>query len=160
MEYVPFCNKYLPGFPICHIGRDLYYAREFLKVPDVSFNILQKVLVGPAGQSFLRDVRAAGRDVFVWTVNKPNGMRWSIRNEVDGVLTDDPAAFIKFCEDYDGQCTKEDEPSFEAYLIFIGVNIWTILTCFRMLFRWLFGRQFSSTWPVSEKNARRSGGFA
>jgi phosphatidylglycerol phospholipase C len=160
MEYVPFRDKYLPGFPISHIGRDLYYAREFLKVPDVSFNILQRVIVGPVGQNFLRDVRAAGRDVFVWTVNKPNGMRWSIRNEVDGVLTDDPAAFIKFCEEYDGQCTKEDEPSFEAYLIIIGVNIWTTLTCLKMYFRWVFGLQFSLTWLVSGKNVRRSGGFA
>jgi hypothetical protein len=48
-KFLPLCPKYLPGFPISHIGFSTLYARQFLKVPNVSFNLLQKALFGPLG---------------------------------------------------------------------------------------------------------------
>jgi len=103
VEYVPLCEKYLPGFPITHIGSDISYARQFLMVPNVSFAILQKVLIGPSGDRFLHNVRAAGRDMFVWTINEPSMMRWSINKRVNGVITDDPVEFFRVCEEYDSR---------------------------------------------------------
>ena len=46
-KFVPLCQRYSPGFPVSHIGFSTYYAQQFLKVPGVSFNILQRVLFGP-----------------------------------------------------------------------------------------------------------------
>jgi phosphatidylglycerol phospholipase C len=77
------------------------YARQFLKIPNVSFNMFQKVLVGPLGAKLLRDARADDRAVFVWTVNEEEWMEWSIRKAVDGVITDDPALFLDVCKRYE-----------------------------------------------------------
>jgi len=139
MEYLLLCDKYLPGFPIAYIGFDIFYAHRFLQVPNVSFNILQKVLIGPAGDRFLRDARAADRAVFVWTVNEPRMMRWSIRKEVDGVITDDPAKFIKVRDEYDGQYTEDDQLTFKSI---VGINI--LAACFGMFFRWKWGFRIGS----------------
>jgi glycerophosphoryl diester phosphodiesterase len=104
-KFLPLCTKHMPGFPISHIGFSTYYARQFLEVPGVSFNMLQKVLFGPIGARFIRDVKKANRPLFVWTVNEANLMKWSIQKEVDGVITDDPKLFNQVCREYD-----DDEP--------------------------------------------------
>ena len=123
---LPLCEKHLPGFPVTHIGFSTCYARQFLQVPNVSFNMLEKVLVGPIGTRFIRDVRRARRPLFVWTVNENNMMKWSIQKEVDGVITDDPKKFHDLCDQW-----TADEPlakvtwakwlyTFWLYVIFAG----------------------------------------
>lgn len=67
-------------------------------------------LMGVGGRRFLRDARANHRVVYVWTVNAPNLMRWSIRHGVDGVITDDPALFRQISEEYDHGNTAGLEP--------------------------------------------------
>ena len=59
------------------------------------------MLFGPIGKSFIKDVRKAGRQLFVWTVNDDNLMKWSIQRRVDGVITDDPKRFKEICDNYD-----------------------------------------------------------
>ncbi|ESZ96859.1 hypothetical protein SBOR_2780 [Sclerotinia borealis F-4128] len=100
-KYIPLCAIYLPDFPITHIGFSIGYARQFLSVPNINFNILRQILVGPGGSKFLADTRDAKRSMFVWTVNEEQWMRWSIENEVDGVVTDDPKKYLEVCEEYD-----------------------------------------------------------
>jgi hypothetical protein len=102
VKFLPLCQTYLPSFPISHIGFSTCYARQFLKVENCSFNMLQKVLLGPIGANFIKDVRKAGRQLFVWTVNDENLMKWSIQRYVDGVITDDPKKFKEVCDNYDG----------------------------------------------------------
>ncbi|RVX68045.1 hypothetical protein B0A52_08456 [Exophiala mesophila] len=102
-KYLPLCTKYAPGYPISHIGFSTLYARQFLKVPNVSFNMLQKVMFGPLGARFLRDVQRAHRPLYLWTVNDVNLMKWSIQKHVDGVITDDPKTFKKICEEWDDE---------------------------------------------------------
>jgi len=103
MEYVPLCQKYLPDYTIAHIGYSLSTARKFLKIPGVSFNMLQVALLGPCGSKFIRKVRAAGRSLFVWTVNTDVMMKWCIRKEVDGVISDNPKRFLEICKSYGGE---------------------------------------------------------
>lgn len=57
--------------------------------------------MGPWGGQFLRDAKAAGRPVFGWTVNEDNMMRWSIKHELDGVITDDPKRFLEVCDEWE-----------------------------------------------------------
>jgi phosphatidylglycerol phospholipase C len=90
---------------------DLGYARQFLQVPGVSFNVNQMVLMGPLGRGFLEEARAARRRVYLWTVNSPSLMRWAIRHEVDGVITDEPARFRELCEEWE----KEDRNESGAF---------------------------------------------
>lgn len=101
-DYLPLCETYLPTFPIAIITISIQYARLFLRVPSVSsININQKVLMGPGGKKLLRDAQSAGRDVFVWTVNDEDLMRWSIEKKVSGVLTDDPELFRRVCDEWE-----------------------------------------------------------
>lgn len=108
-RYLPLCATHLPAFPITLICFDISYARRFLAVPNVSFNVNQKVLMGPLGRGFLDDARAANRPVYVWTVNEPALMRWSIARAVDGVITDDPVLFRQIRAEYaaDHDCAAD-----------------------------------------------------
>jgi phosphatidylglycerol phospholipase C len=93
----------LPGYPIAHIGFFIPYARKFLNTPGVSFNMFQRILIGPLGDAFLRDVKKARKSIFVWTINDEETMKWSIYKEVDGVITDDPKKYLKIRETYQGE---------------------------------------------------------
>lgn len=54
--------------------------------------------MGPLGIGFLSEVKEAHKPIFAWTVNKPILMRWCVRNNLDGVVTDDPAKFKEVCD--------------------------------------------------------------
>jgi len=96
--YVYHCMRHLPAFPITHIGFSVHYARRFLDIPGVGFNMFQKTLACRSGARLIRDAHADSRTVFVWTVNSEHWMEWSIRAGVDGVITDDPKLFLEVCD--------------------------------------------------------------
>ncbi|KAL9042147.1 MAG: hypothetical protein Q9214_003871, partial [Letrouitia sp. 1 TL-2023] len=100
-KFFPLCAHHLPAFPIAHIGFSGSYARQFIPLPNISFNILQKTVFGPGGRRLLRDVKAAGRPIYFWTVNGESMMRWSIAKEADGVITDDPKRFLEVCDEWE-----------------------------------------------------------
>jgi phosphatidylglycerol phospholipase C len=99
-HYIDLCRKYLPGFSIAYINWSVTQASRLLRESDVGFNMLQPSLVGPSGSRFIRETRQARRNLFVWTVNKDRWMHWSIRKQVDGVITDDPKRFLDVCEQW------------------------------------------------------------
>lgn len=138
-KFLPLCHRYLPGYPISNIGFSTCYARQFLKVPNVSFNMLQKVLLGPIGARFIRDVKKAQRPLFVWTVNDSNLMKWSIQKELDGVITDDPKKFNRICDNWEGDKERIARPSFAQWLytfwLYIMIGVFT----------WPFKRRFPET---------------
>lgn len=101
-NYLNLCRTLLPSYPIALIAFSPFYASRFLSQPDVHFNIFQKALVGPAGRRFMRAVRKSGRSLFLWTVNEEEWMKWSIKKEADGVITDDPRLFLEVCEKFKG----------------------------------------------------------
>jgi len=102
-KYLSLCVEYLPTYPTAYIGFTTCYARQFLKVPNVGFNMFQKTLIGPIGARFIRDVQKAQRPLYAWTVNEPSAMRWSIMKGMDGVITDNPKLFNEICDDYDDE---------------------------------------------------------
>lgn len=132
-KYLSLCTEYLPGYPISHIGFSTCYARQFLKVPNVSFNILQKALFGPIGSRFMRDVKKAKRPLFVWTVNEVNLMKWSIQKHVDGVITDDPKTFKQICDGWDDEQEPLARVSWSQWLYTFW--IWFIVTVLSIPFR-------------------------
>ncbi|KAJ2893935.1 PLC-like phosphodiesterase [Zalerion maritima] len=97
-DYISLITKMFPGFGAALIGFSVKYARQFFEVPNLGFNMLQKILVGPIGSRFIKDVRAADRPLFLWTVNDEEWMDWSINKKVDGVITDDPKLFLEVCK--------------------------------------------------------------
>lgn len=102
-KYLSLCVDYLPNYPVAYIGFSTCYARQFLKVPNVGFNMFGKALFGPIGKRFVRDVQAAKRPLYVWTLNEANSMKWAIVKNVDGVITDDPKLFNDICGSFDAE---------------------------------------------------------
>jgi phosphatidylglycerol phospholipase C len=108
-------RKTLPDYPVAHIGYSLSYARHFLPLPNVGFNMAYHTLVRPyQGRRFMRDVHAAGRPLFAWTVNNPRWMRWFVERNlagqalVDGVVTDDPKLYLDVCRRFEEEMDAGD----------------------------------------------------
>lgn len=150
-KFLSLCTKYVPDFPVAHIGFSTTTAREYLKVPNVAFNMLLYTLLGPVGARFMRDVRKQKRPLFVWTVNEPNLMAWCIQRAVDGVVTDDPELFKQICDDWDDKKAKKTaRPTIMQWLRTIWV--WVLITFFAGAFR----RKFPETVEtfIKEHNLR------
>lgn len=78
------------------------YARHFLQLPNINISMFMMLIVGPWGRSLLREVKRkkSDRAVYIWTVNAESWMKWSIRQEFDGVITDDPKRYLEVCKNY------------------------------------------------------------
>ncbi|GAP85859.1 putative glycerophosphoryl diester phosphodiesterase protein [Rosellinia necatrix] len=96
-KYIKLSMKYLPGYPITHVGFSISYARCLTDIPNVSFSMLRYTLATPSGKRFLRDMDQLGIPVHVWTVNEESWMEWSIREKISGVITDEVALFHEVC---------------------------------------------------------------
>ena len=137
-KFIPLCAKYLPTFAITYIGFSLAYARQFLSVPNVSFNILQQTLLSPYfGPRFLRDAKAKGRPVYDWTVNEVAMMRWSISKGLDGVITDDPKKFLEVCDDWE-RGKREITIPWKSLTMIAWINFMVVV--FGSIFWWKHGR--------------------
>lgn len=112
------CRELMPSLPVAYIGFSLSCAEALLKHhPDVVqvFNMEQHVLVGSRGARFVQaaqEAQTAGshHSVLAWTVNDPEWMEWSMRRGIDGVITDDPAAYGEMQR----RRGQEKEPEAEA----------------------------------------------
>lgn len=76
------------------------------------------------------------RPVFVWTVNDEKWMKWSIRKDVDGVITDDPKKYIEVADGYDEKAPLEPV-SFMDYHNLAWLNL--LVSVFGTLFRFRVG---------------------
>ena len=148
-KYLPLCVHYLPDYAINHIGFSTSYSSQFLSVPNVSFNMLQKGLLPTfRARRFISKVHAANRSIFVWTVNEPEMMRWSIEQQCDGVITDDPKLFEDVCRDWKaGKTTVK----YTKTIWFETLWMWTTITIFGALFYWKYGPRAEITQMRPEK---------
>lgn len=64
--------------------------------------MFQTLIIGPRGNALLQEVKKKkpDRSILLWTVNEESWMKWSIRQEVDGVITDDPKKYLEVCKSY------------------------------------------------------------
>lgn len=90
---------HLPRLRRYHIGISPSLARQYFWNVCEGFSISFSMLIGPEGQQFIRDVREAGKEVCVWTVNDLNEMRTAMSWGVKAVLTDKVATFVKLREE-------------------------------------------------------------
>lgn len=66
------------------------------------------MLVGPEGQTFIKQCREAGKEVCVWTVNDPNEMRTAMTWGIKAVLTDKVAGFVSLKAEVSSICVLSD----------------------------------------------------
>ena len=110
--------------------------------------MLQAPLMGPRGTNFIREAKAAERPIFVWTVNKANMMKWNIRKEMDGVITDDPKKFLEICEEWDAEGVDTGH---------VGLRDWMTIVFFWIMAA-LFDRRFSNKHKGEiDRSLKRSG---
>ena len=136
-KYLPLCAEHLPSFSITYIGFSTSYARQFLRTPNVSFNMLQQTLSVPyLGKSFIKEAQRKGRPVYTWTVNDEDRMRWTIREGLDGVCTDDPKRFLEVCDGWE-QGHREVNISRQSWML----TAWTqfMIFVFGAIFWWKHG---------------------
>ena len=106
-KYLPLALEYMPKYPVVHIAFSLPYARHFFTVPNVGFNMLLPILIAPGGKKFLRQAREQKRQVLAWTVNDEDKMKWCIRRQLDGVITDDPKKYLEVVAKFDPDAEPE-----------------------------------------------------
>ncbi|KAI0973986.1 PLC-like phosphodiesterase [Xylaria arbuscula] len=95
--YIKLSMKYLPDYPITHVGFSIPYARCLVDIPNISFSLMQHTLASSSGGRFLREMKQSGIPVYIWTVNQESWMEWSIRKGLSGVVTDEVALFHDVC---------------------------------------------------------------
>lgn len=68
----------------------------------MGINMFTMLIIGPRGHALLQEVKKkrSDRSILLWTVNGDTWMKWSIRQEVDGVITDDPKKYLEVCKGY------------------------------------------------------------
>ncbi|KAI0202024.1 PLC-like phosphodiesterase [Astrocystis sublimbata] len=134
-KYIKLSMKYLPTYPITHVGFSTTYARCLVDIPNISFSMLRHTIASPFGLRFLRDMKKLGIPVHVWTVNEESWMEWSIRKEVSGVITDEVALFHKVCDrmgDLDGKSGKR-AAGLKSFSLFQFVRFWAEIALFQFL---------------------------
>ncbi len=99
--------------------------------------------MGPLGQKFLKDAKAADRPMYAWTVNEVEMMRWCIDKETDGVITDDPKTFLEVCHDWENG-SRGNGLSLRQWLLVYWVNF--IVVFFSFMFMWRYGFRVQKGW--------------
>lgn len=155
-KYLPLYSKYLPNYPIVHIGFNTTYARQFLAVPNVGFNMLFNNMVGPFSNAFLRRLKEAKRSIYLWTVNEEMWMEWSIEKEVDVVITDDPKKFLKVCDDYDGAESHSLDLPLRSWKFLIWLNIKCMGYGILYMYRYGFTVDYAKVKQVLESSKAKS----
>ncbi|KAL8967550.1 MAG: hypothetical protein Q9183_002866 [Haloplaca sp. 2 TL-2023] len=135
-KFFPLAAHYFPTFAISNISFSPSYSRQFLSLPNVSFNMLQQSLFGPTGARFIRDVQAAGRPIYHWTVTQDSFMRWSIKHGADGVITDNPKRFLEVCDEWEH---GKKDVHFDRKQWFFVIWLNSMIMVFRCIFFWRYG---------------------
>jgi len=83
----------VPSMKRIHIGMSPRAARKYFWNDCSGFSMYFACLVGADGQAFIADAQKAGKDIYVWTVNRKDEMIEATRWGVKAVLTDKTAVF-------------------------------------------------------------------
>ncbi|KAI9369823.1 PLC-like phosphodiesterase [Aspergillus egyptiacus] len=135
-EWVAACQKHLPGFPVALTTPFPTYATAMLQVPDLHFSLFNYTFATRRGIQFRRRAREHARKIFSWSDNHEEWMAASIRNEVDGVITDDPKRFLELCTRWqvDGMQTA-GKMTLKQMVLWVVVNfvviVWEMLSALK-----------------------------
>lgn len=121
------CLRYLPGFPIALIAFSPDYATAALPVPNLNFNLFNYSFSTRRGARFIREAKECDRLIFSWSDNHDEWMALSIRNEVDGVITDDPKRFLELCAS-DVVREKSIRFTFKQTALWVFINFLVLAT--------------------------------
>ncbi|KII94612.1 hypothetical protein PLICRDRAFT_169350 [Plicaturopsis crispa FD-325 SS-3] len=87
-RFIAYAKARLPYCRRSHIGESLDIARKYFWKDVQAFSMAFGSLTSADGEKFRRECKAEGKQLMVWTVNKPDHMMEAVRWEVDAILTD------------------------------------------------------------------------
>ncbi|KAL8292315.1 hypothetical protein RQP46_001781 [Phenoliferia psychrophenolica] len=93
-KFLKPAQEILPYIRLTHIGVSIELAKLYFWDSCGAFSMLFSVLVGSEGEAFRAECKAAGKDVYVWTVNKRPQMIEAAKWGVHAILTDRPAEVL------------------------------------------------------------------
>lgn len=128
-SFIAPAKKYVPALRRAHIGASPADARRYFWQDCDAFSLCFPSLVSADGQRFLRDARAANKDVMVWTVNRQDEMVEATRWGVKAILTDYTADLRQLREamsaDFDATYRKYVSPWFSwGSLRYYTPSVW------------------------------------
>ncbi|PCH44691.1 PLC-like phosphodiesterase [Wolfiporia cocos MD-104 SS10] len=94
-KFIAPAQTMLPYCRLIHIGFSINIARTYFWESCSGFSIFFSTLASAHGEKFRKDCKAAGKDLIVWTVNKPEYMAEAVRWEADAIITDVPHTWIQ-----------------------------------------------------------------
>lgn len=98
-------------------------ASALLPVSHLNFTLFNYSFATARGSRIRLQAKQQSRLVFSWTDNADEWMALSIRNEIDGVITDDPKRFLELCDQRSlkaAQSAKGAVTAKEAMLWIVG----------------------------------------
>ncbi|KAI4866736.1 PLC-like phosphodiesterase [Hypoxylon rubiginosum] len=124
-HWLAACLRFLPDFPVALTAYSPAYAAALLPLPNLHFSLFNVSFATPSGRRFLREARRARRLVFSWSDNADEYMALSLRNEVDGAMTDDPARFLELCGRWseDGVRERVGRPTAKQAVLWVVFNV-------------------------------------
>jgi phosphatidylglycerol phospholipase C len=120
----------MPDFPVALTTFSPTYATAMLEVqPNLHFSLFNHSFATGRGSRFRKQARKTSRKVFSWSDNGAEWMARSIRNQVDGVITDDPDRFLKLCSQWgdDNAREKASKSSIRQMILWMSLNAGILL---------------------------------
>jgi len=109
-KFIPPAQELLPYCTMSHIGFNTEIARKYFFDSCEVFSMYFALLTSADGQLFIKECKAAGKKLAVWTVNDPLEMAEAVRWGADVILTDVPKVLLdlraSLDKDYDTTITR------------------------------------------------------
>jgi len=114
-KFIEPAKRILPSCPRIHIGFSPVLARKFFWESCSGFSINYASLAAADGELFRKECKAAGKSVYVWTVNARSEMIEATKWGVQAILTDRTADFLSLRsamqKDFKAVCKEAISPS-------------------------------------------------
>jgi len=136
-KFIEPAKRILPYCTRIHIGFSTSLARKFFWKECEGFSINFASLVGSDGEAFRRECKAAGKKLYVWTVNARTEMIEATKWGVQAVLTDRTADYLalraSMKADWDAVCKETtplfafSSPTYYAFVNKLYSSYWTFI---------------------------------
>jgi len=93
-RFLAFAQTRLPYCRRSYIGVSPYIARKYFWDDVEAFSVAFHALTTADGQRFMKECKQAGKQIIVWTVNRPEQMMEAVRWEVGVILTDSTKTWV------------------------------------------------------------------
>lgn len=142
--------EHVPTLRRTHIGGSPALAKQYFWDTCEGFSMYFASLVPADGQDFLKEALAAGKEVMVWTVNRPDEMVEAARWGVTAILTDRTDLLkqlrSEMAQDFTGTYSRYVRPTFRwATWRYYALPLHVIFSLWRVNLEFRAGESFAES---------------